>query len=59
MSEERLEQVEQKLDTLIRAIRSGFGGFEDPQFNRSLSQQIFLFPELPPQVYHQFLCPVS
>jgi chromosome segregation ATPase len=28
MSEERLEQVEQKLDSLISAIQSGFGSFE-------------------------------
>ena len=28
MSEERLEQVEQKLDCLISAIQSGFGSFE-------------------------------
>jgi chromosome segregation ATPase len=28
MSEERLEQVEQKLDSLISAIRSGFASFE-------------------------------
>jgi hypothetical protein len=28
MSEECLEQVEQKLDSLISAIQSGFGSFE-------------------------------
>ena len=28
MSEERLDQVEQKLDSLISAIQSGFGRFE-------------------------------
>jgi chromosome segregation ATPase len=28
MSEERLEQVEQKLDSLISVIQSGFGSFE-------------------------------
>ena len=28
MSEERLDRVEQKLDTLINAIQSGFGSFE-------------------------------
>ena len=28
MSEERLEQVEQKLDSLISAIQLGFGSFE-------------------------------
>jgi hypothetical protein len=28
MSDERLEQVEQKLDSLINAIQTGFGSFE-------------------------------
>ncbi len=28
MSEERLEQVEQKLDSLISAIQTGFGNFQ-------------------------------
>jgi chromosome segregation ATPase len=45
MSEERLEQVEQKLDSLISAIQTGFGGFErqlndSRSDNRQLSSQL-------------------
>jgi chromosome segregation ATPase len=45
MSEERLEQVEQKLDSLINAIQSGFGSFERQlndtrSDNRQLSSQL-------------------
>ncbi len=45
MSEERLEQVEQKLDSLINAIQTGFGSFERQlndarSDNRQLSSQL-------------------
>jgi chromosome segregation ATPase len=45
MSEERLEQVEQKLDSLISAIQTGFGNFErqlndSRSDNRQLSTQL-------------------
>ena len=45
MSEERLEQVEQKLDSLINTIQTGFGSFERQlndarSDNRQLSSQL-------------------
>jgi septal ring factor EnvC (AmiA/AmiB activator) len=45
MSDERLEQVEQKLDSLINAIQTGFGSFERQLNdirgdNRQLSSQL-------------------